>query len=285
MKKLSIIIVHYQVADLLRNCLHSIEEYLQNIDYEVIVIDNCSPDASWKNLISEFPKVVFISSTCNDGFAKANNKAVHIAQGEYILLLNPDTEIEGAYFEEILNFADAQKKMGCLGLRMHDAKGNFLPESKRSVPNLINSFEKLFLPFFSRKSKKKNYYRNDISETEIAEIEVITGAFLLIKKQVYLEVGGLDERYFMYGEDVDLCYTLLRKSYKNFYYGKYAILHYKGESTVKDEIYLKRFYGAMQIFLDKYYKQQNPLKYYILKKGLELKYRWALRKTTNDLNI
>lgn len=278
MKKLSIIIVHYQVAHLLRNCLRSIEKYLIAIDYEVIVIDNNSPDTSWKELMSEFPKVTFVASTSNEGFAKANNRMVTLAQGEYLLLLNPDTEIEGFYFEEILDFADKQNNLGCLGLRMHNAQGGFLPESKRSVPNTINAFEKLFSPFSGQKTGRKNYYRNDISETEISEVEVITGAFLLIKKQVYLDVGGLDERYFMYGEDVDLCYTLLKKGYRNFYYGKHAILHYKGESTIKDKTYLKRFYGAMSIFLDKYYKKSSPLKYFILKKGLDLKYRWALRK-------
>ena len=137
---------------------------------------------------------------------------------------------------------------------------------------MFNSFEKLFSPFQSNQSSKKNYYRNDIAETEIAPVEVITGAFLLMKRELYLEIGGLDESYFMYGEDIDFCYTLLKKGYQNWYYGKHSILHIKGESTVKDEKYLSNFYGAMQIFIEKYYKKQSPLQYQFLKFGLKVRH-------------
>lgn len=267
---LSFIIVNYNVTDLLRNCLRSIQKYVVDIDYEIIVIDNDSTDASWKNLIDEFPDVDFITNSKNEGFAIANNKAVRKAQGEYILLLNPDTELEGFYMKEILDFANTQSHFGSLGVRMHDATGLFLPESKRSVPNILSSFNKLFLN--SKKTTTKSYYRNDINEFDIAEVEVITGAFFLIKKNVYAEIGGLDESYFMYGEDIDICYTLLLRGLKNYYYGKASILHHKGESTVKDDIYLSRFYGAMKIFIDKYYKKQKPVQYLFLRLGLNLKH-------------
>lgn len=268
--RLSVIIVHYNVEKLLRNCLLSVEKYLENLLFEVIVIDNNSPDQSWKKLITEFSTVKFIACDTNDGFAAANNTAIKSATGDYLLLLNPDTELEGYFIDELLNFADSVASFGCLGVRMHDIDGRFLPESKRAVPNMINSFEKLLWNFKS--NSRKSYYRNDIGENDIAEVEVITGAFFLIKREVYIKVGGLDQAYFMYGEDIDLCYTLLQNNYKNYYYGKYSILHYKGESTIKDEIYLRRFYGAMQIFLDKYYKRQNPVKFKILRCGLILKY-------------
>lgn len=267
--KVSVIIVHYQVKDLLRNCILSIQKYFQGFDYEIIVVDNNSPNPEWKVLIDEFDKVNFIELKENLGFSKANNIGVKSAKSEYVYILNPDTEIEENYFQEILDFADNQDKFGALGLRMHDADGKFLPESKRSVPALVNSFEKLFTKL---NNDSKTYYRNDVSETEIAEVEVMTGANLLMKKAVYEEVGGFDERYFMYGEDIDLCYTILRKGYKNFYYGKYSILHYKGESTVRDKIYLERFFGAMDIFIDKYYKKQKPFQYVLMKIGLKLKH-------------
>jgi len=270
-KKLSIIIVNYNVTQLLRNCLISIQKYSDGIDYEVIVIDNNSIDRSWSDLIPEFPRVHFIASEKNEGFAKANNKAIERATGEYLLILNPDTELEGFYLNEILDFANSKTNFGCLGVRMHDANGNFLPESKRSVPGMINSFEKLFTNFKNKNSK--SYYRNDVGENGIAEVEVITGAFLLVKKEVYEKVGGLDERYFMYGEDIDLCYTLLNNGYQNYYYGKASILHHKGESTVKNEIYLERFYGAMQIFIDKYYRESKPLQYSFMKAGLKLRHK------------
>ncbi|WP_223558463.1 glycosyltransferase family 2 protein [Chryseobacterium lathyri] len=269
--KLSIIIVNYNVTRLLRNCLLSVQKYTEGEDYEVIVIDNASTDTSWGDLIPEFPKVHFISSEHNEGFAVANNKAIKTAAGEYVLLLNPDTELEGYYMKDILDFADSKLDFGCLGIRMHDAEGNFLPESKRSVPDMFNSFEKLFTNF--KRSNSKSYYRSDIDETAVAEADVVTGAFLLIRKEVYEKIGGLDETYFMYGEDIDLCYTLLRNGYKNYYYGKASLLHHKGESTIKDEVYLDRFYGAMQIFIDKYYRESKPMQYSFLKAGLRLRHK------------
>ncbi|MNK82334.1 N-acetylglucosaminyl-diphospho-decaprenol L-rhamnosyltransferase [compost metagenome] len=276
--KVSVIIVHYQVKDLLRNCILSINKYFQGFDYEIIVVDNNSPNQDWKVLINEFENVNFIELKENLGFSNANNIGVKSAKGEYVYILNPDTEIEEDYFKEILDFADAQEKLGALGLRMHDAEGNFLPESKRSVPALINSFEKLFTKL---NNDSKTYYRNDVAETDIAEVEVMTGANLLMKKSVYDEVGGFDERYFMYGEDIDLCYTILRKDYKNIYYGKYSILHYKGESTVKDKIYLDRFFGAMDIFIKKYYKKQKPFQYLLMKIGLKFKHFIEEKKIKN----
>lgn len=276
--KLSFIIVHYQVKELLRNCILSIEKNIREIEYEVIVVDNCSPNQNWKTLITEFPKINFISLKENIGFSKANNIGVAAAKGEYVYILNPDTELEGDYFNEILDFADQQPKIGALGLRMHDAEGYFLPESKRSVPGLVNSFEKLFTKL---SNDSKTYYRNDIAETDIAEVEVMTGANLLMKKSVYDEVGGFDESYFMYGEDIDLCYTILRSGYKNYYYGKYSILHYKGESTVKDKVYLNRFFGAMDIFIKKYYRRQKPFQYILMKVGLKFKHFIEARKIKN----
>ncbi|KFC19774.1 glycosyltransferase family 2 protein [Chryseobacterium sp. FH1] len=276
--KVSVIIVHYQVKDLLRNCILSINRYFQGFDYEIIVVDNDSPNPEWKVLINEFHNVHFIELKENLGFSKANNIGVRSANGEYVFILNPDTEIEGDYFKEILDFADSQKKIGALGLRMHDTDGTFLPESKRSVPALINSFEKLFTKL---NNDSKTYYRNDVAETEIAEVEVMTGANLLMKKSLYEEVGGFDERYFMYGEDIDLCYTILRKGYRNIYYGKYSILHYKGESTVKDKVYLDRFFGAMDIFIKKYYKKQKPFQYLLMKIGLKFKHFIEEKKIKN----
>lgn len=269
--KLSVIIVNYNVTRLLKNCLLSLQKYIREIEYEVIVIDNASTDSSWGDLIPEFPDVHFISSKINGGFSKANNQAIQNAKGEYLLLLNPDTELEGFYMKDLLDFAGSHSDFGGMGVRMHDAQGIFLPESKRSVPDMFNSFEKLFTNF--KKNNSKSYYRNDIEEDAIAEVEVLTGAFLLIRNEVYQKIGGLDETYFMYGEDIDLCYTLLRNGYKNYYYGQVSILHHKGESTIKDEVYLNRFYGAMQIFIDKYYKKTKPMQYSFLKAGLQLRHK------------
>lgn len=277
--KVSVVIVHYQVPDLLKKCIQSIQNHFLGFDYEIIVVDNQSPDPSWKALMDEFPQVHFVLLNENLGFSKANNLGVKQAKGDYVYILNPDTEIEGDYFKEVLDFADSQDALGAVGLRMHNAKGLFLPESKRSVPALVNSFEKLFTKL---SNDSKTYYRNDIDETDIAEVDIMTGANLLMKKTVYEEVGGFDERYFMYGEDIDLCYTILQRGYKNFYYGRYAILHHKGESTIKDELYLSRFFGAMDLFIKKYYRRQQPVQYIIMRLGLKLKHNIEKRKLKNN---
>lgn len=277
--QLSIVIVNYNVTRFLANCLLSIRRFVKGVDYEVVVVDNHSTDSSWQNLIAEFPEVNFIANEKNEGFAAANNKAIRASGGEYILLLNPDTELESDFIGRLLSFANHVDDLGCIGVRMHDAKGAFLPESKRAIPDMINSFEKLFTNF--RTNRVKSYYRNDIGEYDVAEVEVITGAFFLCRKAVYEKAGGLDEAYFMYGEDIDLCYTLLQMGYKNYYYGEASILHHKGESSAKDAKYLKVFYGAMQIFVNKYYKR-NLIKYLILSLGLKMKYRlerMKLKKT------
>ncbi len=272
--KLSFIILNYNVTELLRNCLGSIKQYVHGVDYEVIVIDNNSGDSTWKDLKNQFPDFKFIENKENVGFARANNLAVQQAIGEFLFILNPDTELEGDYIKELLDFAESQHNFGCLGIRMHDAQGHFLPESKRSVPDMFNSFEKLFISF---NNDRKSYYRNDIGEFDIAEVDVITGANLLIRNDVYQQIGGFDPAYFMYGEDIDLCYTLIQKGFRNFYYGKHSMLHHKGESTVKDEVYLSRFYGAMKIFVEKYY-QDKPLQKFFLNSGLKLKYYLARLK-------
>ena len=273
--ELSFIIVNYNVTDFLRDCLVSIEKFVEDIDYEVIVIDNQSPDQSWKNLQKEFPRVHFIANEANEGFSRANNKAIQYAKGDYILLLNPDTELESNQLKEVLDFAKSKRDFGCLGVRMHDVKGVFLPESKRSIPDMMNSFKKLF--FNSKDHKVKSYYRNDIEEFDVCEVEIVTGAFLLCEREKYNSIGGLDDTYFMYGEDIDLCYTFLRNGYRNYYYGAMSILHVKGESTIKDKVYLERFYGAMQIFVEKYY-QKKPIQRFFIKIGLKLKHQYSIFK-------
>jgi len=273
--ELSIVILHYQVSDVLRKCLQSLDCFVKDISYEVLVVDNASPDDSWKVLIHEFPNIQFISNAENLGFAKGNNVGIKKAKGEYLLLLNPDTELESDDLRKVLDFAKSKPNFGCLGVRMHDGSGAFLPESKRAVPGIMNSFGKLFFTFGM--SKSKSYYRDDLQEMDIALVEVVTGAFLLCKRDRYWEVGGLDEAYFMYGEDIDLCNSFLNKGYQNWYYGAFSILHIKGESTQKDEVYLDRFYGAMQIFIDKYYRQKK-LQHFILSYGLRVKHFLEKRK-------
>ena len=261
---LSIIIVNYNVKHFLHQCLKSIERSKQNINLEIFVVDNNSVDGSINMIQNEFPYVKLISNDKNTGFAKANNQAIKKAKGEYILLLNPDTIIEENTLMETISFLQKNTQAGALGVKMIDGNGNFLPESKRSLPSPSIAFYKIFgLSFIFPKSKKfGKYHLNYLDKEKIHEIDVISGAFFMIRKKIIDEIGMLDENFFMYGEDIDLSYRIQKKGYKNFYLPTTSIIHYKGESTKKTSInYIFTFYQAMIIFVKKHYhtSKANPL--------------------------
>ncbi len=232
----------------LEQCLLSVKTACKNINAEIIVIDNNSADESCVIIRKKFTKVKLIENKTNIGFARANNQGVFESKGEFILILNPDIVIAEDSLDKVLLFAEKQQKMGALGIKFIDGTGNFLPECKRNIPTLKIANQKI-------RGNTKKYYANHISENEIAQVEILTGAFMLMKREVYLKIGGFDEDYFMFGEDIDLSFKLLNNGFKNYYYGESSMIHYKGESTVKDISYLKNFYGAMQIFYKKHYKE------------------------------
>ncbi len=247
---MSVIIVNFNVQHFLEQCLLSVLEATKNIHSEIIVVDNNSTDGSCAMLLKKFPEVALIRNSENLGFSKSNNQGVDRAIGEYILILNPDTVLGENIFEKILTYSESKNDFGALGVRFIDGTGNFLPECKRNFPSVRIAFRKLL--GFSNK-----YYANHIDENENKVVDILSGAFMLLKRDVYLENGGFDEDYFMYGEDVDLSYTLSSRGYSNYYFGETTIIHYKGESTIKDKPYLKNFYGAMQIFYKKHFKINN----------------------------
>lgn len=271
--KISVIIVSYNARYHLEQCLYSVEKALENTDGEIIVVDNDSPERPIDFIRNKFPNVHFIESKENLGFAKGNNLGVEKAQGEYVLILNPDTLIPENLFTEILPFADSHPEMGALGVRLIDANGKFHPESKRNIPSFKNTFGKLFGTLINKKNSK-GYYKTEVGEFEIAPAEILVGAFMLMKTKIYKEVGGFDPRYFMYGEDIDLSYTLVLNGFTNYYYGKISTIHYKGESTRKDKKYLKTFFGAMELFIKKYYRK-NLIEYILYSSGLKLRYAYA----------
>lgn len=264
---LSVIIVSYNAADFLRKCLNSVMQFLPE-NAEVIVFDNASPEREIEKLPTEFPLVNFILNDSNIGFSKANNAAVKMAKGKFILILNPDTIVYDNFFSGILAFAHQHPHMGALGVRMVDKNGKFLPESKRNIPNAWNSFFKIF----ANNNSTQSYYANHLKENQTGKVDVLSGACMLLRKEVFEKVGGFDEKYFMYGEDIDLSYTLLQHGFTNYYIGEITITHFKGESTELNAKYLERFYGAMEIFISKYYKNQKPLQYVLLYSGLKIKY-------------
>ncbi len=247
--KLSVIIVNYNVRYFLELCLLSVQKASKGLDVEVIVVDNTSKDDSCQMIKDNFPDVHLIENKKNVGFSKANNQGVAVAKGEYVLILNPDTVVGETTFSEILEFAKKQPKLGAVGVQLIDGTGMFLPESKRGIPTLKATFYKIL----GSRSSRGSYYANNLQQTDIGEVDVLVGAFMLMKRQVYNEVAGFDEDYFMYGEDIDLSYKLLKNGYKNYYLGTSQAIHFKGESTRKDVRYLKHFHGAMSIFYKKHF--------------------------------
>jgi len=258
--ELSIIIVNYNVQYFLENCLNSVFQALKDIDAEVIVVDNKSVDGSIEMLKSKFPQVKRIVNKTNQGFSKANNQAIQIAKGENILLLNPDTVVKEDTFKYCLRFLDQHPEAGGLGVKMLDGKGNFLPESKRGLPTPSVAFFKIFglSQLFPKSKRFSKYHLGHLSKNENHEIDVLSGAFMMIRKEVLDKIGYLDENFFMYGEDIDLSYRITQAGYKNYYLAETSIIHYKGESTKKSSInYVFVFYRAMAIFAKKHFSQQN----------------------------
>ena len=245
--ELSVVIVNYNVSYFLEACLNSVLDACRDISAEIIVVDNNSSDDSCKMLGEKFSEVRLLSNKENTGFSKANNQGVAIAQGTYVLILNPDTFLPEDSINQVIDFIKKQKDPGAVGIQFMDGTGNFLPECKRNIPTLKIAGQKL-------RGNSKRYYAGHINQDEVAKVDVLTGAFMLIKRETYLKVGGFDEDYFMFGEDIDLSYKLLNQGYQNYYYGKARMIHYKGESTKKDVVYLRNFYGAMQIFYKKHFK-------------------------------
>ena len=260
MKKLSVIIVNYNVCYFLEQIIKSVINASKNLDVEILVVDNNSVDKSVELVKTKFPEVTLIENKKNVGFSKANNQAMRIAKGEYILLLNPDTLLEEDTLEKCCQFMDEHPDAGGLGVKMVDGKGNFLPESKRGLPTpQVALFKMAGLAALFPKSKLfGKYHLGYLDENDINEIEVLSGAFMFMRKSVLAKVGLLDEEYFMYGEDIDLSYRILKGGYKNYYFPKARIIHYKGESTKKTSInYVFIFYKAMIIFARKHLSQNK----------------------------
>ncbi|OIQ30687.1 MAG: glycosyl transferase family 2 [Bacteroidetes bacterium MedPE-SWsnd-G2] len=250
--QLSVVILNYNVEHFLELCLKSVTNALKQIDAEIIVVDNKSSDGSCQMVEDKFPEVHLIANTQNFGFSKGNNIAVAQAKGAYVCILNPDTVVEENTFKSVLKFMADKPNVGIVGCKLIDGLGRFLPESKRNVPKPKIAIKKLL-------GNTKGYYVNSLQANEIGYTDVLVGAFMMVKKEVYDEVGGFDEDYFMYGEDIDLSYRVIKNGYQNYYFGETAIVHFKGESTLKDKQYAQRFFGAMHIFYKKHFKNNKVL--------------------------
>ena len=258
--QLSIIIVNYNVKYFLAHCLLSVLYASKNSQVEVFVVDNMSQDGSVEMVKEKFPWVKLIANEENVGFAKANNQAVELSTGKYILYLNPDTIVPEDCFEKCIAYMDAHEKVGALGCRLIDGKGIFLPESKRGFPTAQAAFFKIsgLSSIFKKSTFFNQYHLGFLSEHETNEVDVLVGCFMFCRKTVIDEVGSFDEEYFMYGEDIDLSYKIKQAGFGNVYFPETTVIHYKGESTKKGSLnYVKMFYQAMIIFAKKHFKNSQ----------------------------
>lgn len=283
MKKISVIIVNYNVQYFLEVCLHSVMRACRGFDAEIIVVDNHSTDGSNEMVKAHFPSVHLIENKDNKGFSKANNQAVAIAKGEYILFLNPDTVMPEDFFERTIGYMDTHPKAGALGPRLIDGKGTFAPDAKKSFPTLsVAIFKTTGLnKIFSRSPYINKYYAVHVQEHETAAVEVLSGCCMLLRSSLLQRIGlAFDEDYFMYCEDVDLSFRIQQAGYENIYFPEATLIHYKGESTRKASLsYIRIFNEALSTFVRKHYTKANATLFILLiNVGIALRAVWSFFK-------
>jgi GT2 family glycosyltransferase len=256
--QISIVIVSYNVKYFLEQCLRSVEKATKNLEAEIIVVDNNSVDESAKMVKNKFPNVFLIHNNENVGFSKANNQAIAKSKGDFVLLLNPDTLVEEDALEKTIAFMQSTADAGAVGVNMVDGKGMFLDESKRGIPGFSTSiFKFLGLHKLLPKSSTFNhYYLGSFDKDKRHEVEVLVGAFMLIRKSIFENIGLLDERFFMYWEDTDFCIRIRENGFKNYYLGDVKIIHYKGESNKRHTLsFTIGFNKSMIAFVKKHFNK------------------------------
>lgn len=276
--QLSIIIVTYNSKTLIEQCLVSVDKAIAGISSEVIIVDNNSTDGSKDYLPSKFTGAKFIFNNENVGFARACNQGFKISSGDHILFLNPDTVLSETCLSDCISFFKNHVDAGAVGVRMLDEKGKFLEESKRGLPSPSASFYKLFglAAVFPDSKTIAKYYEGHLPEEENNPVEVLSGAFIMIKRSVFEKLNGFDEAFFMYGEDVDLCLRLNQLGYKKYYLGKVSITHLKGGSTTYNYKYVQDFYGAMRLFVKRHYGKKPALYLLFLQAGISIRKMLAI---------
>jgi len=253
---LSIIIVNYNVKEFLQNLLHSIEKASLNISHEIIIVDNASDDGSVELISEKFPSVRLIANTENLGFGKANNQALKIASGKYLLLINPDTIVSEDTLDKMISFFENNSDAGLAGCKILNPEGSLQLACRRSFPGPWTSFCKVtgLSTLFPKSKLFARYNLTYLDENKTYEVDAISGSFMMMRKETYDKVGGFDEEFFMYGEDLDLCYRIQQAGFKVFYSHTTQIIHYKGESTKRSRLdETKVFYDAMHLFVKKHF--------------------------------
>lgn len=255
--QLSVIIVNYRVYPYLADCIQSVQQALYGIESEIVVVDNESIPEEIQAVHKRFPDIRVIANFTNNGYSRANNQGLAISRGEYILFLNPDTLVPEDALRQCMDYLRQNAHVGGLGVRMVNEAGVFLPESKRAFPTPLTAFFKLsgLAALFPRSGVLNRYAMGNLDESANHRVEVLAGAFLMTRKCILDQLKGFDERFFMYGEDVDLSRRILDLKYENHYLGSITILHYKGASTDRhSKRYNQYFYNSMKLFVEKYHR-------------------------------
>lgn len=253
--ELSIIIVNYNVKEFLQNLLHSIEKASSNIVKEIIVVDNASDDGSVEVIKEKFPSVKLLENKINVGFGRANNQGLAIAKGKYFLFINPDCIVSEDTLDKMISFFESHPDCGLAGCKILNSDGTLQLACRRSFPGPWTSFTKVtgLSNIFSSSRIFARYNLTYLDENKTYEVDAVSGSFMMIRKEVYQKTGGFDEQFFMYGEDLDLCYRVQKNDYKVFYVHSTQIIHYKGESTKRSNLdETKLFYDAMHLFVKKH---------------------------------
>jgi len=292
---LSIVIVNYNVKEFLTQCLESIYRSKTEYTFEVIVVDNASADSGESRILKAFPEVRWIANTENIGFGRANNQGFEAAKGTYTLILNPDTVVQEDTLEVCIDYLKSHPEVGGLGIKGIDGTGQFLPESKRGLPTPMTALWKItgLSRIFTKSSFFARYHMGHLDPDGNHKVDILVGCFMMVPTALLREVGGFDPRYFMYGEDIDLSYELLKTGHENHYISDSQIVHYKGESTKRGSLnYVKMFYQAMIIFARKQFSGSSALAYTLLiyvgiylRAGLALLARLAKSAATPIIDI
>jgi GT2 family glycosyltransferase/lipopolysaccharide/colanic/teichoic acid biosynthesis glycosyltransferase len=269
---LSVIIVNYNVRPFLENALAAFRRALEGIDGEIIVVDNASDDGS-AEMVARFPDVQLIQNSENLGFSRANNIAIRRSRGRLLLLINPDTVVQEDTLRVMMRFFDTHPDAGLAGCKILNPDGTFQLPCRRSFPTPWVAFTKVFglSALFPRTRLFGRYNLTYLSPEETYPVDAVSGSFMMIRRDVVEKIGGLDESFFMYGEDLDWCFRVAQGGYKVYYVHETSIVHFKGESTRRSNIdELKHFYGAMELFVEKHYTRSAVVRFF-LKAGIALR--------------
>ena len=270
MIQLSIIIVNYNVKEFVSNLITSIRKAVKNISHEIIIVDNASTDGSAEFIRTKFPDIQLIANQKNIGFGAANNSGMEKARGEFFVLLNPDTIVREDTFEKLFRFFEENPQAGMAGCKVLNPDGSLQLGCRRSFPGIWNSFTKVtgLSRLFPGSSLFARYNLTYLDENQTYEVDALSGSFMMLRRKVYEEIGGFDSQFFMYGEDLDLCYRIQKKGWKLYYVHTTEIIHYKGESTKRSNIdETKLFYDAMHLFVNKHFSSSLIIKF-ILRSGI-----------------